>query len=217
LVLACAGGLAAWLTHSPPTFATGAGLELAQNQQPAPEAPPTIEPAPAPKPVEPDVKPVDPTPQPSEPPAPPKVDPRPTPIELPPALKIRPDTLFDAFEDTGTGRRKYGGKMVEISGPVTIGKDLDGRAYLGLVVVPKRKFTPEQLEKLAPRQRAWEEKGYPPNIRIYFDSKLADLVAAMPSGATATVRGAVRDRRDDADIYMGYYVIVDAVDIRKKD
>jgi hypothetical protein len=219
LVLAGVGGLAAWMMHTPSSPATGASRELAQAPQPVTEPP---EPAPEPKPIEPGPKPVEPAPKPVEPtpdpkPTPPSTEPKPKTGETTPAINVRPDTLFDAFDDTGNGRRKFGGKMVELSGPATVSKDFEGRPYVGLSVVTPRKLTPEQLEKLPPRERAWEQNGYPPNIRCYVDRKIADLVAGLPDGTSVTVRGVVRDRREDAGVYMGYYVIVDAVDISKRD
>jgi hypothetical protein len=145
------------------------------------------------------------------------IEPKQKTVETVPAINVRPDSLFDAFDDTGNGRRKFGGKLVEISGPATVAKDLEGRLFVGLSVVAPRKLTPEQLEKLPPRERAWEQNGYPPNIRCYVDRKTADLMAGLPDGTIVTVRGVVRDRREDAGVYMDYYVIVDAVDVAKKD
>jgi len=219
LVLAGVGGLAAWMTRTPSSPATGASPDIAQAPHPVTEPP---EPAPEPKAIEPVPKPVEPAPKPIEPtpdpkPTPPPTEPKPKTAETTPAINVRPDTLFDAFYDTGNGRRKFGGKSVELSGPATVAKDFEGRPYVGLSVVTPRKLTPEQLEKLPPRERAWEQNGYPPNIRCYVDRKIADLVAGLPSGTTVTVRGVVRDRREDASVYMGYYVIVDAVDISKRD
>ena len=152
------GGLAAWMMHTPSSPATGEGPDIlkhgtqspnrrsrhgAQAHRTAPSqltAPKSVEPTPDSKPTPPSTEP---TPKP--------VEPKPKPADTTPAIHVRPDSLFDAFDDTGNGRRKLRQQMVELSGPGIVAKDFEGRPYVGLSVVTPRKLTPEQLEKLPPR------------------------------------------------------------------
>lgn len=201
VLLAASGGLAAWLLHKPrptPTVETPAVVQ-APTVIEAPLAnevpPPPVEP-PKPAPVE-EAKP-EPKPAPKPPPPP----------DLPPAIKVSPVKLFDAFDDPDKASVKFEGQWVELTGPAKLERDEEGRPYRGYVVVAPRKLSQAQLTKLDPRTRGWEEKGYPPNIRCYFPDE-NDALKERSAGEPAVIRGIVRRRDADEDVYMGYVVVVE--------
>ena len=119
--------------------------------------------------------------------------PPPTPkLELPPpALKVRPDRLFDAFENAESGKTKYGDKSIELTGPAKLGHDARAGRFSVSRVVSPRNLSPEQLAKLKPRKREWETNGYPPNIRVYLDPARASAIEALQLDGAITIRGNV--------------------------
>lgn len=200
VVLAGVGGLAAWLIHPKPPEQKDEPRQIFAAPKPPDEV---SKPAPEKKPEPPPPAVVVPPPEPPPPPKP----------ELPPAIKVRPDRLFDAFENADAGMAKFGDKLMELTGPAKLGRDADGRAFLGFSVVSPRNLTPEQLAKLKPRERGWETNGYPPNIRCYLDPAQASAIEALQLDGAITIRGKVRERKDDPNVYMGYVVVVDAEDV----
>lgn len=165
----------------------------------APKAEPKVEPKTAP----PAKVPQDPKPTPA---AAAKVPPLPQPA-LPPVKGV---TVFDAFDlPTIEIRRKYViGKPLDVTVQGKLMKDAQGKPYFGGVVVPKLKVTPEQLARLSPQKRKWEQEGYPPSVYCYFSTDVAAAFEALPADREVTVRGIFQGRRDERDAYMGYVVVL---------
>jgi len=127
--------------------------------------------------------------------------------------EISADHLFDAYlENPIAADARYKNKPIRITGYVTaVGKDKQGRQYVGLGPFVAHPVSPEELAKKSPREQKWLREGYPPNVICYVDpAKQAEFAKVKPKklDSDLIVVGLVQGERKDPNVRLGVVVTV---------